>query len=337
MRVVILYDRIVEEGGSPDQKDVLVQAEAVSESLAELGHEPISLTFSLDAKAFAESVKRVQPDLAFNLVESVEGHGRLIHLAAAVLDFLRVPYTGSPTDTLFLTTNKLLTKRILEASGIPTPPYFRYEDLATAEGPLDQPYIIKSVWEHASVGLDEDSVVFVANPRDLLSEMERRKEKLGGECFAEKYIEGREFNLSILASDGGPEVLPPAEIKFENYPPGKWRVVGYRAKWDENSHEYWDTVRRFQFSPDDEPLLVDLREMAKKCWSLFGLRGYGRVDFRVDQLNQPWVLEINANPCLSLDAGFFAATTRAGLSYKEMVRRIIQDSEIGFCGDRVVS
>jgi D-alanine-D-alanine ligase len=330
MRVVILYDRIAEEGGNPDQRDVLDQAKAVSEALAELGHEPVTLTFSLDAKAFAESVNRVQPDLVFNLVESVEGHGRLIYMAAAVLDFLRVPYTGAPTDAIFLTTNKLLTKRVLEASGIPTPPYFRYQDLLTAQGPFDQPYIIKSVWEHASVGLDEDSVVFAADSGELLAQMERRKENLGGECFAEAYVEGREFNVSVLASDAGPEILPLAEMKFMNYPPGKWRVVGYRAKWDESSHEYRNTVRSFRFSPDDEPLLVELREIARKCWSLFGLRGYGRVDFRVDRLNRPSVLEINANPCLSPDAGFFAAATQAGLSYREMVRRIILDSGTGF-------
>jgi D-alanine-D-alanine ligase len=330
MRVVILYDRIAEEEGNPDQRDVLDQAEAVGEALADLGHEPVTLTFSLDAKAFAESVNRIQPDLVFNLVESVEGHGRLIYMAAAVLDFLRVPYTGAPTDAIFLTTNKLLTKRVLEASGIPTPPYFRYQDLLTAEGPFDQPYIVKSVWEHASVGLDEDSVVFAADPGELLAQMERRKEKLGGECFAEEYVEGREFNLSILASGAGPEILPLAEMKFVNYPPGKWRVVGYRAKWDESSPEYRNTVRSFRFSPDDEPLLAELREIARKCWSLFGLRGYGRVDFRVDRFNRPSVLEINANPCLSLDAGFFAAATQAGLSYREMVRRIILDSGIGF-------
>jgi D-alanine-D-alanine ligase len=330
MRVVILYDRIAEEGGNPDQRDVLAQAEAVGEALAELGHEPVTLTFSLDAKAFAESVNRVRPDLVFNLVESVEGHGRLIHMAPAVLDILRVPYTGAPTDGIFLTTNKLLTKRVLEASGIPTPPYFRYQDLMRARGPFDQPYIIKSVWEHASVGLDEDSVVFAADPGELLSQMERRKDKLGGECFAEAYVDGREFNLSILASDAGPEALPPAEMKFVNYPPGKWRVVGYRAKWDESSHEYRNTVRSFLFSPDDEPLLAELGEIARKCWSLFGLRGYGRVDFRVDRLNRPSVLEINANPCLSTDAGFFAAAKQAGISYRQMVARIIQDSGIAF-------
>jgi D-alanine-D-alanine ligase len=330
MKVVILYDRIAEEGRSPDQRDVLDQAEAIREALAELGHETFTFTFSLDVKAFTESIKRVQPDLVVNLVESVEGQGRLIYLASAVLDFLEIPYTGAPTDTLYLTTNKLLTKRMLAASGIPTPHYFRYKDLPASGGVLNQPYIIKSVWEHASVGLDEDSVLFLPNQRQLQTEMEKRKEKLGGECFAEKYIEGREFNLSILATHEGPEVLPPAEMKFVDYPPGKWRVVGYRAKWDENSYEYQATVRSFRFSPEDEPLLAKLKEMAGKCWSLFGLRGYGRVDFRVDQGNRPWVLEINANPCLSTDAGFFAAATQAGISYRQIVERIIQDSGIGF-------
>jgi D-alanine-D-alanine ligase len=330
MKVVILYDRIAEEGTSPDQRDVLDQAKAIREALAELGHETSTLTFSLDVKAFTESIKRVQPDLVVNLVESVEGQGRLIYLAAAVLDFLGIPYTGAATDALYQTTNKLLTKRLLAASGISTPHYFRYEDLLASGAALDQPYVIKSVWEHASVGLDEDSVLLLPNSRQLQTEMERRKEKLGGECFAEKYIEGREFNLSILATHEGPEVLPPAEMKFVDYPPGKWRVVGYRAKWDESSYEYQGTVRNFRFSPEDEPLLDELKEIARKCWSLFGLRGYGRVDFRVDQGNRPWVLEINANPCLSTDAGFFAAATQAGISYCQIVERIIQDSGIGF-------
>jgi D-alanine-D-alanine ligase len=259
-------------------------------------------------------------------VESVEGHGRLIYLAGALLDFLGIPYTGATTDALYVTTNKLLTKKILAASRIPTPPFFSSEQLRRAAEPLQSPYIIKSVCEHASVGLDEDSVMSVADPRHLLSEMERRKPNLGGECFAEKYIDGREFNLSVLASHEGPEVLPPAEMTFLNYPPGKWRVVGYRAKWDESSFESRSTVRSFEFSSEDEPLLLRLKEIAMECWHLFNLRGYGRVDFRVDPENKPWVLEINANPCLSKDSGFFAAAGKAGLSYKQVTERIIQDS-----------
>ena len=143
--------------------------------------------------------------------------------------------------------------------------------------------------------------------------MSRLQEKQGGECFAEAYIDGREFNLSLLASKAGPQVLPPAEIRFEDYPEGKTRIVGYRAKWHESSFEYLHTVRSFEFPPEDDELLSRLKDLAVRCWSLFDLRGYARVDFRVDRDGRPWVLEVNVNPCLSPDAGFFAAAaTRPG-------------------------
>ena len=328
MKAVIIYDRIVEVGGSPDQRDVLEQAKTVRETLAELGFESATLPFSLDLKSFIESIRNLRPDLVFNLVESVEGHGRLLYLASAILDFLGISYTGSQTEALYLTTSKLLTKKILTSSGIKTPRSVSEDDLRKGAGPVHGHYIIKSVWEHASVGLDEDSVISATDPDQLLSELRLRKEKTAGECFAEEYIEGREFNLSVLASQRGPEVLPPAELRFEGYPPGKWRVVGYRAKWDDASFESLHTRRSFDFEQSDRPLLRQLKDISKTCWQLFALKGYARVDFRVDEKNQPWVLEINANPCLSPDAGFMAAAAQAGLDYEQVVQRIIQDSGI---------
>ena len=171
-----------------------------------------------------------------------------------------------------------------------------------------------------------------------MAEMNVRRESLGGECFAEAYIEGREFNLSLLASEdlkGGPvsvgrgkscpEVLPPAEIRFDSYPAGKVRVVGYRSKWDEDSFEFTHTPRSFDFPDCDNALLVDLKDLALRCWELFDLRGYARVDFRVDGAGRPWILEVNANPCLSPDAGFAAAAARAGLPFTEVLNRIIGD------------
>jgi len=191
---------------------------------------------------------------------------------------------------------------------------------------LDGPCILKSVWEDASVGLDEGSVIQPENMEQLREAMNRRREKGGGEWFAEAYIEGREFNLSLLAGSNGPEVLPAAEILFEDYPPGKARVVGYRAKWEEDSFEYQHTPRCFAFPAEDRALLDQLVIIAKHCWQLFGLRGYARVDFRVDRAGRPWVLEINANPCLSPDAGFAAAAQQAGLSYTQLIERILEDS-----------
>jgi D-alanine-D-alanine ligase len=275
-----------------------------------------------------ETLRATGPAFVFNLVESVEGHGRLIHIAPALLDTLGVDYTGSTADALYVTSNKRMAKKWLESWSIPTPASCSEEGLRGGDRPLAGRYILKSAWEHASIGLGPDSVVQPETTGRLLAELERRRTALGGEGFAESYIDGREFNLSLLASLHGPEVLPPAEIRFTDYPPEKPKMVDYRAKWEEASFEFQHTVRSFDFPDGDRPLLRSLEDLAKRCWRLFGLRGYARVDFRVDQEGRPWVLEVNANPCISPDAGFAAAAARKGLSYRSVVQRILQDSGI---------
>jgi D-alanine-D-alanine ligase len=99
--------------------------------------------------------------------------------------------------------------------------------------------------------------------------------------------------------------------------------VGYRAKWDQDSFEYHHTARRFDFPPEDTRMLDEVSRIALRCWDLFGLCGYARVDFRVDNQGNPWVLEINTNPCLSPDAGFSAALSTAGISFAAAIDRIL--------------
>jgi D-alanine-D-alanine ligase len=263
------------------------------------------------------------PLFVFNLVETVSGTGRFIHLAPSLLDALHIPYTGSGTEAMFLTSHKLCAKRILKAGGLPTPEAFTQEELKKLNHVKGQ-FIIKSLWEHASVGLNDTSVVTVESASELAHYLNEQASH-DGEYFAEAYIEGREFNLSLLASDNEPLVLPPAEIRFDAYPEGKLRIVDYRAKWEEDSFEYQHTPRSFEFPQKDKPLLNLIKDMARTCWKIFGLHGYARVDFRIDSFNRPWILEVNANPCISPDSGFFAAATQAGLSFNDVVLRIIKD------------
>jgi GNAT superfamily N-acetyltransferase len=118
-------------------------------------------------------------------------------------------------------------------------------------------------------------------------------------------------------------VLPPAEIDFSAFPAGKPQIVGYQAKWDDASFEFHQTPRRFDFPAEDGPLVGRLSELARRCWEVFDLAGYVRVDFRVDRAGQPWILEINTNPCLSPDAGYAAALARAGIRYEDAIERIV--------------
>ncbi|MFH1079554.1 MAG: D-alanine--D-alanine ligase [Pseudomonadota bacterium] len=324
MKAVVLHGE-VPEGAGRDEQDVLVQAGHVSRSLAEQGYKPTVLAVSANFSRLIDQLNILQPDFAFNLVESILGQGRLIHMTPSILDCLNIPYTGARTEAIFVTSQKLLAKRYLQMRGLDTPPWIS-PDESHANPFTPGSYVIKSVWEHASVGLDEDSIVSVQNEKKLHKIMKSKRDRLGGACFAEAFIAGREFNLSLLAGPDGPEVLPPAEIRFDDYPPGKHRVVGYRAKWDEDSFEYQNTPRAFEFPAEDALLLEKLKKMSLECWQIFDLKGYARVDFRVDQEGRPWILEINTNPCLSPDAGFHAAAERAGLKTNGIIERIVNDT-----------
>ena len=324
-RIVVLHSQVL-EGLRKDEDDVLVQTEVVCRALSKLGYEPTPVAFKGDLGAMRDRLPVFDPALVFNLVETVDGTGRFIYLAPAVLDELKLRYTGASTEAVFLTSNKTAAKRFLNLAAIPTPPWQTTESLKGGSPIMAGTYIIKSVWEHASVGLDDDATVSVSNPADLCSELRKRKEKLGGECFGEVFIEGREFNLSLLEREGGPQVLPPAEILFPEFPSHKIKMVGYAAKWEPDSFEYNHTPRCFDFPDEDASLIESLKGLARQCWDLFALRGYARVDFRVDAAGRPWVLEVNTNPCLSPDAGFVAAAQRAGLDFEQVVEKIVAAS-----------
>jgi D-alanine-D-alanine ligase len=326
-RVVVLHNAVAAEA-PPDEQDVLVQVGQVVHALESLGYQVETVALTLDLETVHQQLIRLPPVLVFNLVESVLGSSCLSPLGPALLEALALPYTGASPTAILLSSNKLLAKQRLMAEGIATPPW-----LLSAGGQPTAwpgPWIVKSVWEDASYGLDDHSLV--QTPLELTAALAERRTCPGGEWFAEAYIDGREFNLSLLAGTNGLAVLPPAEIRFDSFPPDKPRIVGYAAKWDTASFEYHHTVRRFAFPESDQLLLRQLEVLALQCGDLFQLRGYGRVDFRVDADGRPWVLEVNANPCLAPDAGFVATARQAGLTFTEVVRRIsaavpVQDSD----------
>ncbi|MGO9138179.1 MAG: D-alanine--D-alanine ligase [Syntrophales bacterium] len=324
MKVVVLHSDVTEDAGI-DEKDALVQAAVVSSALSELGYEPIAIPFSLNCAHIIDMLRDLRPVFVFNIVETMAGQGSLIHVAPSVLDFLRIPYTGATTEATFLTSHKVLAKKMLNAAGIATPPLFLPHENYHGHF-VEDTYIIKAVWEHASTWLGGDSIIHARNLDRLREATASRQKQIGMACFAEAFIEGREFNLSLLAGDGGPQVLPPAEIRFDDFPPGKVRVVDYLSKWVEDSFEYHHTPRCFDFPEEDAPLLLRLKDLALQCWRVFGLRGYARVDFRIDNTGTPWVLEVNTNPCLSPDGGFYAALERSGLSFVQTIERIIRDA-----------
>jgi D-alanine-D-alanine ligase len=318
-KAVILYNELSENAG-PDEKDVIDQVNLVSSMLDKLKIENTPLEFCLNLQKVERELNSIKPDFVFNLVESVNNKGNLIFLAPALLTSMGIPFTGGTLETIFITSAKTLAKEKMDAEGIPTSSWFQTKNgFNPAEG---KRYIVKPIWEDGSLGIDEDSVFSWNDPK-----LARVAGTLNAKThFIEEFIDGREFNLSMLAGEDGPTILPPAEIVFQNYSGDKPKVLGYKAKWVEDSFEYDNTLRTFDFRPDEAELLDRLRDIAYRCWNVFRLNGYARVDFRVDAQGNPFVLEINVNPCISPDSGYFAACKQAGLPFEQAIQRIVNDA-----------
>lgn len=322
MNCVILNNYL---GSSPskDEVDNLDETKAIKKALEELKFKVSVVPFSFNLKETMEKIKRARPEFVFNLVESIEGKDSLAYFAPAILDSMGIPYTGCQTEAMYKTASKVTTKKILHSAGILTPQWASLKELSNKKSIFGKKYIIiKHLWEHASEDID-DSSVFQASDIAKLNESLRKRKNIES-YFAEEFIDGREFNVSILEQKSKVKVLPPAEMTFLNYPKGKFKIIDYKAKWEEDSFEYKNTVRSFNFEKKDKALLKSLKEISEKTWNHFELNGYARVDFRVNKKGQPYVLEINSNPCISPDSGFVAACKKEGMNYKEMISKIIE-------------
>ncbi|HKI74864.1 MAG TPA: hypothetical protein VJ998_09485, partial [Pseudomonadales bacterium] len=229
MRVVIIYNE-PRPGHEAADQDVLVQRDAVAHALEVRGHDVIDLGCTLDLSSLRRSLAGARVDCAFNLVESLGGTDRLQPLIPLLLDAMNIPYTGSSARAMLATSDKVAVKQRLRAMGLPTPDWLSVGDgkQVVASGK----FIIKARYEHASVGLDDAAVVTVKNASELTTAIRARSSVTGLKLFAERYIEGREFNIAVISAGyRQPQVLAPAEIDFSGFPPAKPRIVGYDAKW----------------------------------------------------------------------------------------------------------
>ncbi len=308
------------QSASTDSMDVLTQVDAIERSLNILGYRPVVIPFTKDLPLFIDRLKRESVQMVFNLCETVDEDATLCGHPAAVLELLGVPFTGSPSMSLMISTDKMLTKQVVHSSGILTPESVLVNHPTNLNSDaLTFPVIVKPQFEDASIGIDQNSVF--TDPQALEQGIHDFTDRFGS-VIVEEYIDGREFNVSLM---GYPSLapLPLAEIDFCRLPENLHRIVGYRAKWDPTSLEYQNTRRIFpeNLSPR---LQKKIENTALLCSRLLRIRDYGRIDMRVDHEENVYVLEANANPCLSPDGGFAAASQKSGLSYDQMVAKIIE-------------
>jgi D-alanine-D-alanine ligase len=304
-------------GASESGSDHALDAElAVAGALEGLGFATELIEVALDLGSI-ETLPSRQPLLVFNLVDAIDGDSRFAPCAPARLDALGIAYTGCSASALFTTLSKTETKLTLALACLPTPEWF-------ADGTrLDRNsrVIVKPLWEHGSLGLDETSVMPGADAPRLIAE---RILRFKTEHFAEAFIEGREFHLALLERITGVEVLPIPEILFEGLKAPA--IYGYDAKWTPDSAAYVSTKRRFGLERDEPELAERLKKFAFASWTLFGFSGYARIDFRVDPTGAPFIIDVNPNPYLTVDTEDAAAAAEAGLSYQDLIGSIVENA-----------
>lgn len=295
---------------TPDDADTILQAQFISRTLNELGYHAPLLPFR--PKTLQRSLQQCNAIAVFNLVEAVGGDDERATEGPLFFEKIGMPYTGNKASTMQALENKPVVKRRLQQHDLPTPAF-------PEDGGQGKQWILKSETFHCSRGMDHRNV---SSDIDALNELAREcAARYSGAWFLEEYIPGREINMALLDNgDGTATVLPASEIRFLGKEP---HIVDYDCKWNEESESYNSAVANMEFTTDDQPMLDQLAYLSQQCWRHFGLSGYARVDFRIDNQGRPFILEINANPCLSDDAGFMRAISTASMTPADAISRII--------------
>jgi D-alanine-D-alanine ligase len=321
VKILVVYNVVdlVEQGDKDnllsEQEIVLVERD-IEQALQEHGHTTAAVPIRDDLWG---PLKQYDPNewLIFNLCESIRNKTYLEPYIISVFEHLGFRYTGSDRRTLANCLNKARTKEILQAHGLPTAAYQIFTPW-TIQRQLEFPLFVKPVSEDASIGITLNSVV--QDERSLRRQVRYIWEMYQEPALVEEFIQGREFNVTLLGNDN-PRVMPLSEINFRVRNPFA-RIVSFRAKWVPSSPEYLGT-------PPTCPAHVSatmkarIEDVARRAYMAMGLRDYGRVDIRVKN-GMPYVLEVNPNADLSADAGIARATRVAGMSYSDLVDEIVR-------------
>jgi D-alanine-D-alanine ligase len=318
MKVALLYTR---EAAEPPTDPVLGQ---LSDTLGRLGHEVEPVEVDKRVEPLVGALGRCRPELIVNIAESFSGKSSLESNIAALLNLLGLRYTGSSPSGLILAGDKILAKKMLTFHGIRTPRFATvYRGALDWAEELQFPVIVKPPQEDASVGLTSGSVVH--DLKQLLERMDALQSEFEQPVLVEEFIEGREFYVGVLGNANA-RALPVIELDFSKFPADRPRIASWEAKWgndDGGGAEFEGTTSIF---PDNLPedLTDRLHTAAVDAFHALRLRDYARIDLRVNDAGEAFVIEVNPNCYLERESEFARAAGHGGLDYDALIGRIVE-------------
>jgi D-alanine-D-alanine ligase len=316
MNVVVLHG---EDALGPPRDPVLDQ---ISDALTEGGNHPATIAVAPPIEPVIEQLRAASPDLVFNLTESFDGKSALDASLAALLNLIGLRYTGSSPAGLVLAGDKILTKKVLGFHGMLTP------DFATAyRGALDHvddlrfPLIVKPAQEDASIGITQGSIV--GDLRELLEKMDELQTQYQQPVLIEQFIAGREFYVGVLGNANA-ESLPIIELTFADKDQASESIASYEVKWAEAGEPAARAAESVVGRDLPTGWAERMQRIALDAFHALRLRDYARIDMRVADDGDVYIIEVNPNCYLERKSEFALAAEAAGIGYAELINRIVE-------------
>jgi D-alanine-D-alanine ligase len=327
MKILILFDvarpadpnetfsaRSLKEEDKPTEADVL-------RCLKRLGHDVETLAVFDNVTDIVEKLKAYAPDVVFNLSESFYQDRAHEPNIPALLELMKVPYTGSGPEALLLCKDKALAKKVLAYHHLRSPHFV----VSHRTHPLRRlrrfiyPAIVKPACEESSDGISQAS--FVREEHEAIARARFIHQKFNCDALIEEYIEGRELYVSVLGNHRL-TVFPAREIFFEQVPEDAPKFATFHAKWNEAYRKKWG-IKNGAAKELPEGVQEHLANLARKVYRLLKIKGFARVDVRLTPQGEVFLLEVNPNPSLAADEDFARSAADAGLGYDSLIQEIL--------------
>jgi D-alanine-D-alanine ligase len=293
----------------------------VTSTLQQLGHEVRSLGVQDELHPIRDAVEEFKPDIAFNLLEEFQGNVLYDQNVVSLLELLRVPYTGCNPRGLIISREKALSKKLLVYHRIRVPAFHAFPMGLKVKRPRDLafPLIVKSLTEHASLGISKASIVH--DDPELEERVKFVHRRVKTDAIAEQFIEGREVYVAVIGNERL-TALPARELVIASEHSDPPTIATEKVKHDLEYQERHGIEQKpaVDLLPAVESALPHL---SKRIYRILGLTGYARIDYRVSPDGQIWCLEANPNPEISQGEEFASAAAQVGISYPELLQRLL--------------